>query len=107
MPKMGLADGRALLAFRPVAALAINVLIDLPAAQPYRVATLDALSHAGAASQLDLVVRVVPTDEIDDALIADPGPGVVVGPGTPYRSPELVHEVIRSARERGVPLVGT
>lgn len=87
----------------------INVLIDLPAGQAYHSATLEALDHARAALGAgdDLDVRVVPTATIDRALIADPGHGVVVGPGSPYDEPERVLDVILTARERGVPLVGT
>lgn len=88
-------------------ALTVNVLIDLPPAQPYHGATLAALEHAAAAIGVDFHVRVVPTATIDRALVLDPGAAVVVGPGTPYRDPDAAHEVVRSARERGVPLVGT
>lgn len=88
-------------------ALTVNVLIDLPPARPYHAATLAALEHAAAAIGLDPDIRVVPTATIDRALVREPGAAVVVGPGTPYRDPEAAHEVVRSARERGVPLVGT
>jgi CTP synthase (UTP-ammonia lyase) len=90
-----------------VAAGVVNVLIDLPSTAGYRVATLDAIAHADRHLDTGLAVRVIPTAQIDTKLIADPGAGVVVGPGTPYDNPEAVHDVIRSARERGVPLVGT
>jgi hypothetical protein len=52
-------------------------------------------------------VRIVSTRSIGPALIRDPGAAVVVGPGSPYRNPDGVHDVVRTARERGVPLVGT
>ena len=32
---------------------------------------------------------------------------MVVGPGSPYREPDAALDVIGSAREGGVPLVGT
>jgi len=85
----------------------ITVLMDLPPGQEYASATVAALNHAAAATGADIRVRVLPTDQIDDGLIARPGAGIVVGPGSPYRNPDAVREVIRSARERGVPLVGT
>ncbi|MEM9562158.1 MAG: hypothetical protein AAGA93_06060 [Actinomycetota bacterium] len=85
----------------------ISVLIDLPTEQAYHAAMLTALDHAIVAGDRPVDVRVVPTATIDDALIADPGDGVVVGPGSPYDEPERVLEVILGARERGVPLVGT
>ena len=87
----------------------INILMDLPAGQAYHSATVRGLEQAaasrGLAERVDL--RVVPTATIDRALTEEPGDGVVVGPGSPYDSPEKVLDVIRTARERGVPLVGT
>ncbi len=88
-------------------AATISVLIDLPAEQAYHAATVTALDHAIVAGGHRADVRVVPTATIDDAVVADPGDGVVVGPGSPYDEPERVLEVILGARERGVPLVGT
>ena len=87
----------------------VSVLIDLPAGQAYHSATLDAIGHAtealGAETALD--VRVVPTTSIDAGVVVAPGHGIVVGPGSPYDEPEAVLDVIGTARERGIPLVGT
>jgi len=83
------------------------VLIDLPSEQRYRAATVAALEHATQSLGAPAVVRVVPTETIDHRLVADPGAAVVVGPGSPYRNPDGVLEVVRSARENGIPLVGT
>ena len=80
----------------------ISVLMDLPPAARFHVATLAAISHACDAIGVDAVVRVVTTDAIGEI-----GDGVVIGPGSPYRDPRAAEEVIRAARERGVPLVGT
>jgi hypothetical protein len=80
----------------------IAVLIDLPPEQRYHRATLAALGHAGAAR-----VVVVPTDTIQGRAADALGDAVVVGPGSPYRDAEAAHDVIRSARELGVPLIGT
>jgi CTP synthase (UTP-ammonia lyase) len=88
---------------RPV----ITVLVDLAPAQAYRVATLDALKQAQAATGIAAEVRVVPTATISDDLIEAPGDGVLVGPGSPYDNPEGVLDVIRAARIGGIPLVGT
>jgi CTP synthase (UTP-ammonia lyase) len=85
----------------------ITLLIDLPPDQDYHVATLAALDHASRFVGVPVEVRVVPTDTIQSQLIADPGAAVVVGPGSPYRNREGVLAVIRSAREKGIPLVGT
>jgi CTP synthase (UTP-ammonia lyase) len=85
----------------------ITVLIDTPPEERFHAATIAALDHASKSLDLPVEVRVVPTDTIDRALIADPGSAVVVGPGSPYRNPDGALEVIRSAREKGIPLVGT
>ncbi len=86
---------------------AITVLIDLPPEQAYHAATVAAIRHAASTLGVEPEVRVVTTDTIGPSLIRDPGAAVVVGPGSPYRNPDAVHEVVRAARERGVPLVGT
>ncbi|MDH3704993.1 MAG: hypothetical protein OES57_02950 [Acidimicrobiia bacterium] len=68
--------------------------------------TVDALGHAAAHVGVGLDTTVVATDHLHrfDVAGAD---GVVIGPGSPYRRMDLVLETIRSAREKGVPLVGT
>jgi CTP synthase (UTP-ammonia lyase) len=81
--------------------------MDLPPTQAYHLATMRALDHAAQRLGLPIDARLVTTDTIDAALVADPGAAVVVGPGSPYRDQEAVYRVVRSARERGVPLVGT
>jgi CTP synthase (UTP-ammonia lyase) len=85
----------------------ITVLIDLPPDHGYHLATLAALEHASQSLDMAVDVRSVPTDGIESQLIADPGAAVVVGPGSPYRNREAALNVIRSAREMGIPLVGT
>jgi CTP synthase (UTP-ammonia lyase) len=88
--------------------LVVTVLIDLPPDKRYHVATLAALKHAADRQPGPVEVQVALTDTIGDVnLVCAPGSAVVVGPGSPYRDPDAVHEVIRTARERGVPLVGT
>jgi CTP synthase (UTP-ammonia lyase) len=85
----------------------ITILIDLAPDQDYHVATIAALDHASRFLGMPVEVRVVPTDTIQSQLIAEPGAAVVVGPGSPYRNREGVLAVIRSAREKDIPLVGT
>ena len=80
----------------------ITVLMDLSEQDASFRYTCDALDHAVAATSPDVMVRVVHTDEID-AL----GDGVVIGPGSPYRDAAAAEDVIRTAREKGIPLVGT
>ena len=86
----------------------VSVLMDLPAGHRYHRATLAALDHASAASGIPIDLRVVPTDTIGaSSRIAVPGSAVVIGPGSPYRDQEAAHAVVREARERNIPLVGT
>lgn len=86
--------------------LTVAVLMDLPRDHPYHLATLAALDHASAVTSA-LRTIVVPTDAIGGRSADSLGDAVVVGPGSPYGDAEAVLQVIGSARERGVPLVGT
>lgn len=86
--------------------LTVTVLMDLPPDRPYHQATLAALAHAAAAGWAARTT-VVPTDAIGGRAADALGDAVVVGPGSPYRDAEAVFGVIGSARERGVPLLGT
>ena len=88
-------------------AMRISLVIDSPPSAPYHRATLAALSDAAAARAPNAEIRVVRTPEIDDAFLTSPGDGIVIGPGSPYDRPDLAEAAIRTARERGVPLVGT
>lgn len=89
-------------------ALVVTVLIDLPADHRYRLSTLSALEHASAERRIPIDVRVMPTDTIrDPRRVADATSAIIVGPGSPYSDPEAAHAVVREARERNVPLVGT
>ena len=86
----------------------ITVLMDIPADHRFHLATLSALEHAAVARALPIDVRVVPTDTIHDAAgVACDSSGIVIGPGSPYRNPEGALAMVREARERKVPLVGT
>jgi len=82
----------------------LSLVMD-PDGTRYFAPTRDALVRAAGGA---LPLEVVPTDRIGDpgALVARSA-GVVIGPGSPYRDEEGALAVIRSARARGVPLVGT
>jgi CTP synthase (UTP-ammonia lyase) len=80
----------------------ITVLMDLPEQDASFRFTVDALEHAVAASSADVSVHITHTDAI-----ATLGHGVVIGPGSPYRDAAAAEDVIRAAREKGIPLVGT
>jgi CTP synthase (UTP-ammonia lyase) len=86
--------------------LNVAVLIDLSDTQPYFIATLAAVEHAARAAGVEARHTVVRTDRLDPRTIRDCA-AIVVGPGSPYREPEAVHDAIRTAREQGIPLVGT
>ena len=80
----------------------ITVLMDLPESNDSHRYTVAALKHAIAATNSDVGFRVAPTDSR-----AHLGDGVVIGPGSPYRDPGAAEGAIRTAREKGLPLVGT
>jgi CTP synthase (UTP-ammonia lyase) len=85
----------------------IRVLMDLPPAQRYHVATLAAIDHAALALGLAVDAQALTTDTLADQAELASSAAIVVGPGSPYRDPDAVLNTIRLARERGIPLVGT
>ncbi|MEO1062040.1 MAG: hypothetical protein AAFZ07_11520 [Actinomycetota bacterium] len=85
----------------------IDVVFDASSGSPYRAPTLRAVTDAAAHLGVHVTVDVVPTVTVDDRYLAALPDAVVIGPGTPYDAPDRAEEVIRTARERGVPLVGT
>jgi CTP synthase (UTP-ammonia lyase) len=82
------------------------VLLDRKVAGRYADATISALRHALDRLACDLPLTELPTSRIDP-FVAERFDGIVVGPGSPYENADGVIGVIRAARERGVPLVGT
>ena len=84
---------------------AITLLMDLPADNDSHRFTVEALDHAIAVLDAPVSVRVVHTDAVDD--FDDLGDGVVIGPGSPYLDAAAAEQAIQSAREKGLPLVGT
>jgi CTP synthase (UTP-ammonia lyase) len=91
-----------------VRAVVVTVLIDLPASHRFHRATLAALEHASDVRGIPVEIRVTPTDKIRDASgVAAVTSAIVIGPGSPYRDPEAAYAVVREARERDIPLVGT
>ena len=85
----------------------VALLIDLPPDATYHRATVEALHHAADALEIDLDLGVHRTDALPFGADLDGIDGVVIGPGSPYRDEAAAWSVVRSARERGVPLVGT
>jgi len=85
----------------------IALLIDSPPNARYHVATIDAIEHAATALDLAVDLGVIRTDSNSLADEVRSTAGVVIGPGSPYRDEFAVWDTVRSARERGVPLVGT
>jgi CTP synthase (UTP-ammonia lyase) len=85
----------------------LSIVLDSPPTAPYHVATVKAVVHAVEAENVELEMRVVRTPDINAAFLARPGDAVLIGPGSPYDVPLATDELIRTARERGLPLVGT
>ena len=84
----------------------VALLIDSPPDAPFHRATIEALEHAAASVGANLDLAVHSTDAVPPE-VATAVDGVVIGPGSPYRDHTAVWSVVRSARERGVPLVAT
>ena len=82
--------------------MTVTVLLDSEPTQRFHRATVAALEHAITASGASIAIDVVHTDAIRSL-----GNGVVIGPGSPYRDPRAAEDTIRTAREQGIPLVGT
>ena len=85
----------------------LNVVLDSPPGARYHVATVEALRHAIDHANADIEIRVVRTPGIDSAFLASPGDAVLLGPGSPYDEPFAAEELIRTAREQGLPPVAT
>jgi CTP synthase (UTP-ammonia lyase) len=81
----------------------VGVVGDFDPRNHTHVATNEALAH------VDLAFEWVPTDAVGEDVAAQFGryAGVWIAPASPYRSMDGALRVIRHARERGVPLVGT
>ena len=82
----------------------IGVIGDYNAQNPTHIATSRALEMLPRDTSFEWIA----TDELSDrAGRLDWVDGFLIAPASPYRDTIAVHEVIRSARERGVPLLGT
>ena len=90
-----------------MAILNVGVVMDLPSGYRYHRATLAAIEHAAGALTLEMNLKVIPSTSLSGLPTLDGLAAVVIGPGSPYRDPEAVLDSVRSARERGVPLVAT
>jgi len=85
----------------------IALLIDSAPDAPYHAATVQALGHAADALGLAIGIVALHTDLPSLRSEIDTAAGVVIGPGSPYRDEHAVWDAVRTARERGLPLVGT
>ena len=85
----------------------LNVVLDSPPTARYHVSTVEALRHAIDRAHADIEIRVVRTPGIDSTFLASPGDAVLIGPGSPYDRPFAAEELIRTAREQGLPLIAT
>ena len=85
----------------------IRIVFDKRPGEPFYAETVASVEHAIAAVGCDLAIQVIRTGEVSDELIGQPDGGIFIGPGTPFEHPDRAEALIRSARERGVPLVAT
>src|SRR5690606_15789402 len=86
----------------------IGIVGDLDPGNETHAATDDALGHAAAGLGLAVDPAWVPTTEIADADADLAGfDGLLVAPGSPYRSMDGALRAIGHARRHGVPLLGT
>jgi CTP synthase (UTP-ammonia lyase) len=87
----------------------IGVVGDFDATNPTHVATTASLHHAAAGMGTAVDVDWIGTDRLDGtetATLLDVD-GVVIAPGSPYRSLDGALRAIEHARRRDVPLLGT
>ena len=85
----------------------IALLIDLPPHAPYHRATVEAIGHGSDALGLFPDLRVWETASPSLRSDLRDVDGIVIGPGSPYQDEHAVWEAVRTAREKGIPLVGT
>ena len=85
----------------------IRIVFDKRPGDPFYSETVASAEHAIADLGADVAIEVIRTGAVTDELIAAPDGGVFIGPGTPFEHPDRAEALIRSARERGVPLVAT
>lgn len=70
------------------------------------VATNDSIAHSSSALRLDADFEWIATDRLDESLF-ERADAILVAPGSPYKDMERTLDAIRTARERGVPCLGT
>jgi len=85
----------------------VDVIFDVAPDTPYYSPTVDAVHHATHSLGVDAQIKVVRTATISDSYFDDLPDAVVIGPGSPYDDPGRAEQVVATARERGIPLVGT
>jgi CTP synthase (UTP-ammonia lyase) len=91
-------------------AIRIGIAGDYRAHNPTHTATDDALAHAAAHLSVAIEARWLPTDTlagVDAGSLLAECDGVLISPGSPYRSMEGALRAIQYAREADVPLIGT
>ena len=87
-------------------AMTIAVVGDYGSERATHKATQQALEHAVQAPLRFEWLATEATEQMSDAEIASYA-GLLIAPGSPYRSMEGALKAIRVAREQGVPLLGT
>lgn len=88
----------------------IGVVGDYNPANETHVGTTAAVEHAAAATGVAADLAWIATEKIDTdhELLTDPGfDGLIIAPGSPYRSLDGALMAIEHARLRSIPLLGT
>src|SRR5437763_920056 len=88
----------------------VTIAADFDPGSKSHSATNNAIAHCAAASGVGIKFRWIATTELARPhgldILAE-SRGIWIGPGSPYQSMEGALTVIRLARERGIPLLGT
>lgn len=88
--------------------ISIGIVGDHDPANANHAATTEALQHAAAKAGIAVCTQWVATDQLDDVAAAiGQFDGLVIAPGSPYRSLDGALMAINHARLRNVPLLGT
>ena len=89
--------------------ISVGIIGDHDPGNPTHTATEEALEHAGASLGTSVKVEWLPTETLARRAgkVLRRFDAVFCSPGSPYRSFDGALEAIRSARENGVPFIGT
>ncbi len=91
-------------------ALKVGIIGDYNSEMRFHTATNEALEHAARALSVELDIRWLATQMLEDVMtetMLEPFDAFWCAPGSPYKSLHGALRAIRFARERGFPFLGT